>query len=101
VDFAARDSNVLQSTIVQAGQGGLQPRALPPLPKKIPISTEQSENTVRRCGVDQFDSAVRAHLRTPGLGFYTVKLAGYGSTRLTFGLLFPYRRLILLLCKQC
>src|SRR5882672_2950634 len=46
VNFAARNSNVLQFTIVQIGQGGLQPRALPPLQKQIPISIEQAEDAL-------------------------------------------------------
>src|SRR5262249_15782718 len=51
IDLAAREPDVVQFAVIEIGQAGLQPRALPPGLNGIPKSNEQGERALRPRGL--------------------------------------------------
>src|SRR5258705_966326 len=97
VNLAARSADILQLPVAQVAQGGSYPLAFTPLQKRTPISIEKARDAPRRCGhlpqpCCTIDCAHRGiswccstHTRVPRRD----------RARLTFGLHFPHRPLIL------
>jgi len=97
VDLTTRDADVHQLAVRQPAQLVSQPLAFAPLTKRIPICFE---GTVVLppcdCRSELSDPVDRAHCGVSKLGYFTKrKLPAHPLARLTAGLHFPYRQLIL------
>ena len=98
VDLAARNADVLEFEVIETGQVGSQPLACAPFLKRSPISPQEAEDATLRAGLAfQSDCAVgRVHCVSPENSVSTqARVPGPEQARLTYGLHFPHRRLIL------
>ena len=96
IDLTARDTDVRKLAVRQATQLGAQPSTFAPLQKCIPICFERTVD-LPLCGCrSQLGSPVdRAHCGDLSGLFHQAKLPQDAPARLTGGLHFPYRLLIL------
>ena len=96
--LAARNPDILQLPVAQVAQGGWYSLAFTPLLKRTPISVEKGWSAPRRCGrLPQPCCTIGCAHRGISSGVVLPSRGGHAVTRarLTFGLHFPHRRLIL------
>src|SRR5260370_22077311 len=95
-DVTARHADIHELPVVQAVQLGAFPLPFAPCLKRIPISLEKAGDTPRRRG--RLSRPCRTIGRAHGgisWVLFLPRVPRHGRARLTSGLHFPYRRLIL------